>query len=228
MARNDDDIYASIDDAEAGFAGGAAGGGSGDAPGDGSGADGSDERGGAHRGRAGRILLAAAAAVVVLAAAVGLFAWHPWSPSASRTETGAPWPGSSSALPTAAPTLPVQTATAHTDPATPTTSPTASPTEGGGLPVLLTRWNWVPPQRLVSVAASIDTPPAAGGRCTLTLARDGVRVTATADATGDGAGSQCVVNLTSDSVSPGDWTVQIVYDGPAGHGASEVETLTVS
>lgn len=193
-------------------------------------ADGRDEglheaAGGDGRRGAGRwlgILLGAvgAAGLVLLA----LFVWGPFAPQ--TPPAGAP-PADN--------TVPVTTLPQAPTSAVPSDLPVASATtltqepepgqSGGGVPVALSRWSWVPELGAFSAAGYIAQAES-GGECTLTATDGATTVQGSAPAEASAATTNCVVNLPVDA-APGQWRLTLSYRGPSGSGASETVVVTV-
>lgn len=172
----------------------------------------------------GTILGLGIAVFIVLVTAVVLIWWNPFAntgPSADNTVpvTTLPQP---SHMPTE--DLPVATATVVTPAPEPSESVTTSPQESMSL--ALNRWNWLPEQQAFSVAGFIDGAED-GGTCTLTAASGGLTLVATNPATKNVTTTDCVVNLQSAEVVPGDWQLTMTYEGPSGTATSETVTVTV-
>lgn len=138
-------------------------------------------------------------------------------PSPTGPADGGPLTAPPSA--TAAPSASTAPATASPDA---TEAAPATPAEQGGeVPFSISRANWIPQQQMISVAGLVPGVVASDGTCTLTATKDGQTYTATGPAQADAQSTVCAVNFSDPGLTPGQWTVELRYDGAAGTGAAQ-------
>lgn len=129
----------------------------------------------------------------------------------------APAPSSPALSPSAADAQPAET----------TAAPTTTGQPSGELGVALTRWNWIPEQRMIAVAGFVPHVEQ-GGTCTLTATKDGQAVSQSAPASPDAQTTVCAITLGSEQLTPGTWGIVLSYEGPGGSGASPSAQVEVT
>ena len=195
----------------------------------------------AERRGLGKGLAIGAVAVALLGLALWwLVAMGPMRSQAPVADNTAPvttLPDDGTAAPSLAPTAsvhptdaPVQNPSASATAAqAPETADPGATTQGqptGDVVVALTRWNWIAPQQMISVAGYLPQIVEEGGTCTLVARSGATELRNSAAAAPDAHQTACIVNLTNAAITPGQWTVRMEYTGPSGSGASPEAVVT--